>query len=54
MLYCKAKTGSFFKISAEILPTSSVGNASGAGFPAAKEMTSGSAVYFKISLIAEA
>ena len=53
MPYCNAVIGSFSRISAVIFLTSSTGNASGAGFPAAKGITSPAEVAFKISHIAE-
>ena len=53
MLYCSARSGSFWSSSAEISRMVSTGNASGAGLPAAKEITPGILVNFKISRIAE-
>jgi len=53
MEYCNAFIGSSRKMSAESFAMVSTGNASGAGFPAAKLITSGSAVNLSISRIAE-
>ncbi len=54
MLYWRASIGSFSIMPFEISVRISTGKDSGAGFPAANEITVGSTQYFSISLIAEA